>query len=251
MEVMVRPTRNAASRSLQLLSLMWAPDQPVGRSGVRIEAVTQAATALADVEGLEAVTMRRVAEEVGVGTMTLYGYVPGRAEFVELMFDVWAARTYEGHPLPAEGSPWQEAVRRVVQRNWEHTLAHPWVVEVPPDRPILGPGVCVKYDRELAAVDGIGLADQDMDHLLTTVLGLVSAAARWQVGLDRVRRQSGMTDEQWWALSGPSLAEAMQGLELPVASRVGEAVASAGTPYGSMVWGLERLLDGVAAGLPS
>lgn len=229
---------------------MWSLDQPVGRTGARLDTVVATATAIADAEGLEGVTMRRVAEAVGVGTMTLYGYVPGRAELVELMLDGWSAATYTGHPLPAECDGWRAAVSHVAQRNWEHTLAHPWVVEVPPERPILGPGVCVKYDRELASVDRIGLSDVDMDHLLTTVLGLVSSAARWQIGLDRVRGQSGMTDEQWWALSGPSLAEAMSGLELPVASRVGQAVASAGTPEASMAWALERLLDGVAAELP-
>jgi AcrR family transcriptional regulator len=246
-----------AARSLGLLGLMWRPSQPLGRTGVRVAAITEAATAVADAEGLDAVTMRRVAEHVGVGTMTLYGHVPGRGELVELMLDRWAAGCYDGHPLPAAlrrasdpgRDDWRAAVEHVVLRNWAHTLAHPWVVEVPPDRPILGPGVSTKYDRELAAVDGIGLADVEMDHLLTAVLGMVSSAARWQIGLERVRRASGLSDEQWWALSGPALAEAMAGVELPLGSRVGQSVGSAGDPEKTLRWGLVRLLDGVESGL--
>jgi hypothetical protein len=123
------------------------------------------------------------------------------------------------------------------------------VVEVPPERPILGPGVSVKYEQELAAVDGIGLADVEMDHLLTAVLGMVAAAARWQIGLERVRGSSGLTDEQWWAVAGPALADVVTAVDLPVASRVGQSVGSAGDPLGSLRWGVARLLDGVDAGL--
>ena len=163
-----RTQHTTAARTLQLLGALWTPDD-------RVEAVVRAATAIADAEGLEAVTMRRVAEDVGLGTMTLYGSVPGRAELVELMLDAWAATAYDGHPLPSEKQTWPEAVRHVAERNWEHTLAHPWVVEVPPDRPILGPGVSVKYDRELAAVEGIGLADVDMAVLRELCIRSVQA----------------------------------------------------------------------------
>lgn len=224
---------------------MWGPSTRIGRSGATAGAIVEAATALADTAGLEALTMRSVAERVGVGAMTLYGYLPGKAELLELMLDRVAGATYEGWPLPIDEPDWQAALCYVGRRNFEHALSHPWMVEVPSARPILGPGVCRKYEMELAPLDGIGLSDRDMDHVLTTVLSLAGSAARWQVGLDRVRTDSRLTDEQWWRLSEPFLTQAMDGMELPIARRVGQSVASAGDPRESLEQGLQIMVDGL------
>jgi len=234
-----------------LLEVLWAPSTRVGRSGATVGAIIEAAIDLADGAGLEALTMRSVAERVGVGAMTLYGYVPGKAELLELMLDRVAGATYEGRPLPVDEPDWRAALRYVGLRNFAHALDHRWMVEVPSARPILGPGVCRKYEVELAPLDGIGLSDREMDHVLTTVLALAGSAARWQVGLDRVRAESRLTDAQWWRLSEPFLAEAMEGVELPISRRVGESVASAGDPRESLEVGLELLLDGLERRLSS
>jgi AcrR family transcriptional regulator len=236
---------NRSGDRLKLLDLMWAPSTRVGRSGTTVAAITDAAIELADRTGLDALTMRAVADRVGVGVMTLYGYLPGKPELVEVMLDRIAAATYGGRPLPAEQPHWRAGLRYVALRNYEHALDHGWSVEVPSARPILGPGVCRKYEAELAPLDGIGLSDRDMDHVLTTVLNLAGSAARWQVGLDRVRAESRLTDEQWWRLSEPVLSTAMAGAELPISGRVGGSVASAGDPRGSLETGLDILLDGL------
>ncbi|MDQ2845516.1 MAG: TetR family transcriptional regulator, partial [Actinomycetota bacterium] len=173
-----------------LLTLMWTPQQAVGRTGVTLAAITAAAAALADAEGLPAVTMRRVAQSVEVAAMTLYTYVPGRPELLELMLDSMAAATYEGRALPADCGDWRSGVEYLAQRNWEHALLHRWTVEIPPARPILGPGVTMKYERELAPLDGIGLTDHQMGQLLTSVLAMVTQAASWQSGLDRIRAET-------------------------------------------------------------
>jgi AcrR family transcriptional regulator len=247
---MTRASGGAGDR-FRLLQLMWAPSTRVGRSGATVGAIVEAAIDLADRAGLEALTMRAVAERVGVGAMTLYGYLPGKTELLELMLDRVAGATYQRRPLPVDEPDWRAALRYVGRRNVEHALDHRWTVEVPSARPILGPGVCRKYEAELAPLDGIGLSDREMDHVLTTVLNLAGSAARWQVGLDRVRAESRLTDEQWWRLSEPLLAEAMDGLELPISRRVGESVASAGDPLASLEVGLELLLDGLDRRLSS
>jgi AcrR family transcriptional regulator len=233
-----------------LLGLLWSgEDVRSSRSGVTVPRIRAAALDVADRDGLDAVTLRRVAEDLGVGTMTLYSYVPGRPELVELMVDAMAAATYEGHPLPpAYGdarASWRERVRYVAWRNYDHTLEHPWLVDVPPGRPVLGPGVSRKYDLELTPLDGIGLSDLEMDLLLTSVLGLVAAAARLEIGLRRNRAESRMTDLEWWAIAGPAMEKAMGDVELPVGTRVGTSVGSAGEPRRSLEFGLEALLRGV------
>ncbi len=234
---------------IKLLQLMWAPSTKVGRTGTTVRSVTQTAIDFADASGLEALTMRAVAQEVGIGAMTLYGYVPGKAELVELMLDQLAATTYDGHDQPTATHGWREGLRHVAERNFAHTVQHAWSANVAPARPILGPGNCLKYEAELAPLDGIGLSDHDMEHVLTTVLGMTSAAARWQVGLDRVRTDSQLSDAQWWALSQPVLGAAMEGMALPVSSRVGQTTASAGDPPNSLKVGLDLLLNGLSAQL--
>src|SRR5690349_3784020 len=79
------------------LALLWAPpgEVPAGRSGLTVPAIVAAAIELADAEGLTAVSMRRVAEAVGVATMTLYSHVTGRDELTDLMIDAAFADLYE------------------------------------------------------------------------------------------------------------------------------------------------------------
>ena len=237
------PPPSRVSDPGRLIDLMWNPSTRVGRSGATVEAIVDAALAVADSVGLEAVTMRAVAERVGVGAMTLYGYVPGRAELVELMVDRVSGRAYDGHPAPHEAGAWDDALRYIAQRNWEHLLDHAWVVEAPQGRPILGPGVCRKYEAELRPLDGIGLTDEEMDLTLAAVLAQVTRAAQWQTGLTRARDESRLSDQQWWTLYGPRLALAMAGEELPVSSRVGQSVASAGDPEATWRFMTESLIS--------
>ncbi|QHC00533.1 TetR family transcriptional regulator [Epidermidibacterium keratini] len=231
-----------------LVELLWNPSTAVGRSGLTIEALTSAAVQIADVDGLEAVTMRRVADAAGVGAMTLYSYVPGRPELIELMADRAASEVYAGVDSPATQGNWRNGIEYVAWTNWRYLLAHPWVTDVPPTRPVLGPGVTGKYELELAPLDGIGLGDIEMDQLLSNTLGLVLSAARWQLGLDRARSESGLSDEQWWQVMQPAIDAQIAARQFPIASRVGETVSSAGEPEAGLRRGLAWLLDGVDAG---
>lgn len=230
----------------QLIELMWNPSTAVGRSGTTVEAIVDAALVIADSDGLDAVTMRAVAERVGIGAMTLYGYVPGKAELVELMVDRVAGRTYEGHPEPHEAGAWDDAVRYIAQRTWEHLLEHPWVVQAPQGRPILGPGVCRTYEAELRPLDGVGLTDLEMDLTIAAVHAAVMNAAQWQTGLARARDETRLSDNQWWALYGPRLSSAMAGEELPVSSRVGQSVANAGDPEATWRFTVDALITALS-----
>lgn len=243
----VMPSRTADPA--KLIGLLWAPSTAVGRTGTTVGAVVTAAIGIADRDGLDALSMRRLADEVGVGAMTLYGYVPGRAELLQLMLDAIAGETYRDRPLPATRRSLRTAIRHIADCNWDRALAHPWSVEVQPGRPIVGPGESLKYEHELAPLDGIGLRDRDMDALLTTVLAMVAAAARWHLSLERSRAESALTDLQWWQVTAPALGQAMRGTELPIAGRVGTAVGSAGDPRATLRYGLTAVIDAVSARL--
>lgn len=109
----------------------------------------------------------------------------------------------------------------------------------------LPPGVCQKYERELAPLDGIGLSADLMDQVVTMVVNMATGTARWELLLDRGTVQRILVGPSWWALSLPVLASAMRGMELPVSARVGTTLASAGDPHASVPAGTELLVSGL------
>ncbi len=206
------------------------------------------AVGLADAGGLEAVTIRAVARAVGAAPMTLYTYVPGKAELLDLMLDVVHAAMPR---RTTAGRPWPERVRAVAEENRTLFADHPWAARVATGRPPLGPGSIGRYEHGLAAFDGAGLADVDRDACLAYVVGFVRAAALAEQDAHAARAESGHDDAQWWAVAGPALARVLDPADYPLASRVG---APAGAAHGGAAdpghvyrFGLERVLDGLAA----
>lgn len=228
---------------IALVDLLWSPTVPLGRTGLQLQDLVRIAVEMADADGWSALTMRGLAARVGVAPMTLYGYVPSKAELLELMLDQVIGSTYADHPGPTSVEDWTAAVRLIARRTRDHALAHPWMLEATPARPVLGPGVCAVYEAELTALDGIGLGDVEMDHALTSVHALAEASARAQHQLDQAR--SGMSDETWWAGVGPRLSRYLQEAQAPIAARVGRTMSSAGEPAEALDAGTDLLIEGL------
>ena len=90
------------------LALLWGSHTRPGRSGLTVRAIVDAAIELADAEGLDAATMRRVADKIGSGTMSLYTHVPGKTELNDLMVDTVIGELYTGVDDPAGPGGWRE-----------------------------------------------------------------------------------------------------------------------------------------------
>ena len=206
--------------------------------------MVETAIAIADAEGLAALSMRRVADAVGVATMTLYSYVPGKAELLDVMLD-----TVTGETARPAITGWRDGLARIARENWKLYHRHPWILQVAAYRPPLGPNLIAKYEYELSALDGIGLSDVEMDSVLTLVLGFVAGAARGSVEAAHTKQQTGITDEEWWAATGPLLAQVIDESQFPIASRVGSAASEQyggpSAPDYAFEFGLNRVLDGV------
>ncbi len=213
--------------------------------------VVAAAIGIADGDqDLAALSMRRVAESLGVGTMSLYTYVASRDDLVEAMLDKVYGEAVE--LLGERGDvTWEEGLRQVARVNWDLCMRHPWVLQVFTGRPPLGPHTIAKYERELSVLEGIGLTDVEMDAVITLVHTHVEGVARRRIEADRAVRRTGMTDEQWWRAVGPLVAEVFDPTRFPIAARVGEAAGqahqAAHNPEHAYAFGLDRLVQGVAA----
>lgn len=230
------------------LALLWRTQERTSRKGkpdLSVDRIVRAGIEIADTEGLRALSMRRVAESLGVGTMSLYTYVPGKGELVDVMVDTVQAET--GRSTEFDG--WRSWLTYIARENLAMFRRHPWLMAVAPNRTVLGPQVAAKYDYELRPLEGIGLSDVEMDSVLNLVLGHVQSAARGLAGASQTESETGMTDQQWWDAAVPFLMKVFDPARYPLASRVGNAVgdvhSSAYSPEHAFEFGLERILDGV------
>ncbi|MCP2339486.1 AcrR family transcriptional regulator [Actinomadura rupiterrae] len=201
---------------------------------------------IADADGLDAVSIRRIADDLGVSPMSIYTYVPGKAELLDAMLD----RTVGEIVPPGDEPPgWRERVTHVARENWRIYHRHPWLLQVATARPPLGPHLLDKYENELRTVEGLGLTDIEMDSAIALINGLAESAARTSVNRAQAERRSGLTDEQWWEATAPFLEKHADPARYPLGTRVGtaasEAYGSAVGPEQSFEFGLARILDGI------
>jgi AcrR family transcriptional regulator len=153
------------------LDLLWGRRER-GRRGPRpglsADAITAAAVRLADAEGLEAVSMAKVAAELRVTTMALYRHVANKDELLQLM---WNAAAIGAEHLVIEGEGWRAKLRAwaVIQRDMLDQ--HPWITQMPMAAPPAAPNSLHFVERGLEAMDGTGLSDLTRIH----VIGLLSS----------------------------------------------------------------------------
>lgn len=244
--------RSSAGDPARTLELLWREpgERPRGRGPRQrrsVEEVVAAAIAIADAEGIGALTMRAVADRLGMTPMATYTYVPGKAELLDLALDTVYAEM-ERPDLTA--LPWRDRVRAVADGNRALLARHPWVANLPTTRPPLGPGLMAKYEHELGAFDGLGLDDVTMDAALTYLLGVVTATARIAIDTADAAADTGMNDAEWWARAEPLLAQALDPERYPLAVRVGAAAGQAHDAAYSAdhayEFGIARVLAGLA-----
>ncbi|WP_328825290.1 TetR/AcrR family transcriptional regulator [Tomitella gaofuii] len=235
-------------RTVSTIALLWRHERPLpprpGRPPtITVDRIVDAGIAEADAEGLSGLSLRGVAQRLGVGTMTLYGHVEGRAQLLELMVDQCRRRMAF---RPPTGDP-RRMLEQVAAENRTLLAQHPWLAAVETERAVLGPGTLGKYERELAAVEPLPLSDVDKDQALALVLGFVAYSARAAASARAERAQE--PPDQWWRREGAELAKLGVAERFPLGDRIGSAVgAASGAAAGAdaaYVFGLAVILDGV------
>ncbi|MFC4911204.1 TetR/AcrR family transcriptional regulator [Actinomadura gamaensis] len=227
--------------------LVWTKERRVPRRRAPgVDRFVARAVAVADAEGADAVTMRRIAKDLGSGTASLYRYVASRDELLDLMID---AVQGEDPPPSAASGDWREDLTACARRLRGVLLRHPWLGTELTGRPALGPNSLRQYDAVLAAAAGLTsdptLAAVAVDTVSAYVLGAVGS----EIAELQASRRTGMSENEWRASMGPYIREVVEGGEYPhFARRVVEADDL--TPEESFELGLACVLDGLAARIP-
>src|SRR5580704_17830759 len=131
-KTMITPPADDATPGLPPgLDLLWgrrAPGRRGPKPGLSVDGIVEAAIRIADAEGLEAVSMARVAKELGFTTMSLYRHVASKDELLQLM---WNASATGAETLVLEGDGWREKLRMWAVFQREALDQHPWITQMP------------------------------------------------------------------------------------------------------------------------
>jgi AcrR family transcriptional regulator len=246
------------------MALLWGRTRAGGRGprpGLSVADVVAAAVALADAEGLAAVSMRRVGERLGRSAMSLYSYVPGKAELVDLMLDAVLGEQPATYDLAAG---WRAAVEAATRDAWDFYVRHPWALQVAGGRAVLGPNELDRYEELLRVLTASGLSGLDAGRAAAAVDAFVRGAARTYADSHAAEAATGVSDDEWWSERAPLLDEIMA-TEGPTRYPTITALAAEGvyeqpdrapddaTPYlerealDAFEFGLQLLLDGLEA----
>ncbi|UGT56660.1 TetR/AcrR family transcriptional regulator [Nocardia asteroides] len=242
---------NPTAQATRIVELLWRhalPAKPGARGPkptLSVDAVVAAGIALADRDGIEKLTIRAVAAELGLRAMSLYTYVPSKEALVVLMVDAVAAGD---PPIPAT-LPVRDRMIAIAAGVRAELLAHPWLLEVSPWRQVLGPARMRRYENQLRAIEDTGLSDLAMDRAIAVLTDFATGNARLAVAAAGAAAQ--LSDADWWQVHGPLLARVMPAGDFPLAGRVGTAVGehyqAPADPDGAFAYGVATLVDGILA----
>jgi AcrR family transcriptional regulator len=245
--------RGEARRSMELL---WGRSQPARRgpkAALDLETVVRAAIELADAEGLEALSMRRVAERLEVGTMSLYTYVPGKGELLDLMLDTVYAERLDGDD--ADPRDLRSSLEAVAREQWAFFLRHPWTLSIASGRSVLGPNEAASYDRSLAVVADLDLPAREAVAIVDAISMFVRGAARDRAEAAGAEAATGQSEAEWWTEREALLNEVMTAERFPTLDRLASAGGFDVPPdtenynvrfiVDDFEFGLQRLLDGI------
>lgn len=223
-------------------ALVWAKERrSPRRQAPGVEQIVRTAIAIADADGLPAVSMRRVAADLGSGTASLYRYVASRDELLDLMID-----EVKGAEQTEITGDWRADLAGVAHQVRRTLLRHPWLSGELPGRPALGTNSLRRQEAALTAAAGLTADITSAAAVVDTVLAYVFGTVAQELAELQAQRRSGLTKEQWQASVGPYIRDVIASGRYPQFTRrvVEGAEWSAERTF---EFGLNCVLDGVAA----
>jgi AcrR family transcriptional regulator len=231
------------------LELAWGV-QSGGRRGPKparsLAEILDAAVAIADAEGIDALSMQRLAAELGFTTMALYRYVASKDDLVMLAVDAVGADVPD---VPAPGEDWRSGLERWARAQEQLFVRHPWIARVPITGPPAAPNQVAWMERALRCLAATPLSMAERVGVLSLLAGFVLNHRRLYDDMARASSAEGRSLED----SGRDYAELLGQLIDPTRfPNVAAAFAEGGSEPGAddardeFEFGLARILDGVA-----
>lgn len=242
-----QPARREPTRTLELLWGTAAPPSRGPKPALSLSKIVEKAVEIADDDGLAAVSMRRVAEDLGFTTMSLYRYLSSKDELIELMWDAATAPSPDPDDMPER---WRDALTWWAQRNLAIFRQHPWFFDIPISGPPMGPNQVRWMECALRALSGTGLSSGEMMGILQLVSTYTLSAGRLELTMSQAASTTGVAPHEWDWLYGQMLAKVVDAGELPTLARLleeGLFGAPADSPGDEITFGLDVILDGVEA----
>jgi AcrR family transcriptional regulator len=222
---------------------MSLPNGPaaVPRTPLSRERVLRAAVALAEARGLEALTMRRLGQELGVEAMSLYRYVANKEDLLDGMVDA----VFGEIELPPQDTGWRTAMRRRAISVRAALTRHPWATPLMQSRSTPGPATLRHHDAVIGALRSAGFPIALVAHAFSALDSYIYGFALQQRALPFE------TGEETAELAQSIMASFPAGDYPHLVELTVEHVLQPGYDYGEeFEFGLDLLLDGLERALP-
>jgi AcrR family transcriptional regulator len=217
---------------------VWAREKQRRQPALSRGAIVATAVTIADAEGLDAVSIRRVATDLGVRPMSLYTYIDRKEDLLALMRDEVNGEVLIGADLP---SGWREAMTAIARRTREAVLRHPWTIDLSVHNAALGPNALRHVEESITALRELRLSPRLTVGVITAVDKYVMGHLSFEIA-NHSLAAAGIVHQ-------PYFDSLLATGEFPELSRLAtEALASAGTED-EFERGLSWLLDGIATSI--
>lgn len=219
-------------------TLLWGGRQRPARGrkpGLSLDLIATEAIAIADSEGLAALSMKRLAERLHSGVMSLYRYIPGKDELVALMLDTALGRP----PAVADPTDWRRTSRDWAMALREIYHEHPWWITVSTVNRVVGPNETAWFEAELRALEALNLTPARRVNVALAISSYVRGAVQPELNGANAPRFGHLAYPETHHRF-PLTTAAFQSVDADTAAELGRFFE----------FGLERLLDGIQAGGP-
>ena len=228
-----------------VLQLLWDPQPPPTRGPkqrLTLGQVVAAAMEVAAEHGVDELSMRKVAQHLGVGAMSLYTYVPGKDELFELMVD----RAYADRVATDRSLPWRAQVEFHAAEAWRMFQTYPWLIRSNLWRMPLGPHVLDAQEDLYRAVALSGLPEKRVAQVAGLVESQVFGAARSAITDTSVSTRTGVSQDEYWESRAGFWGTYFSTERFPTMTRIWENNGF-DDEYSDASWqfGLALFLDGV------
>jgi len=190
--------------------------------GIDVDTVVRASVEIADAEGLEALTMRRVASALAVTPMAIYHHVPGK----EALLDLIADESMKALPVPRLDGDWEEELIGFFVAFHRLYLEHPALAQVMAQRPLEGPTAIARGELLLAMLVEAGVPDDRAVATLVTLVGYTIGMSLYRLSRSEPGRFGGLSAES-----------------APTAHRLRQRIAESAEHEDLFVDGVRRLIE--------